>query len=153
MTYNNITKGKEFTVTLVTEVNIGSSNIFPHTSAFAGYSTYIISKDGGAFQSTTNKGIYIDKGIQTITLTADEMNADRIDVIAKHYDAGLGYIAPASIFTGKAIKLTDEIIDIESSSNVSKNNPSVSEVLAFLWAIFRKRGQKRNWTEIKKFIR
>jgi len=42
-----------------------------------------ISKDGGSFADCTNEATNIGNGVYKLTLTADEMNADRIAVITK----------------------------------------------------------------------
>ena len=202
MVFTNISKGEAFKLVLCSKVAFSSNtpySIIPMNQANLDYAGKAkISKDGGAFGSVTNDSVYITPGCFSIQLTADEMNADRIDIVYGTSDYGHEKFATqATIFTGSVsggataqevweyatrtitggtlssvaniaqavweytsrvitgggLSLTDTITDIESSDDISKTNPTLQEVLAFLWAVSRRPGQKRRWTEIEKFIR
>jgi hypothetical protein len=121
-----------------------------------------ISKDGGSMTAPTNtiqstfEASPVYNGAWYIDLTATEMNADVVQVCINPRNISTwGTPQIITIYTddGGGLSLNSIITDISTSDDISKTNPTLREVLAFLWAVMRKPGQKRRWVDLEKFIR
>jgi len=128
-----------------------------------------VSKDGGAWVATTNLLVEDNKTFY-IQLTAEEMNVDNIRVrcdfkvdavnmdvlivIETTSPTGGGATAQevweyaTREITGGGLSLTDTVTDITSLSDV---NPTVREILSFMWMYFTKR-RKRGWWSLYRHL-
>ena len=97
MIYTGITKNQAFNVLMVAYSS--SDNRMPEHDVRVTSSYIRISKDGGAWNLPTNGGVVTLRGSFTLLLTAEEMNADRIDIIAQNDNSIYRFISAAVIFT------------------------------------------------------
>jgi len=151
MVFQNIPKGQAFRVVLTSQVaftTTTSYDIPPRNQSDIDAGSGLISKDGGAFQPLTNTGVFIAKGAFYVELTTNEMDADRIDIV---------YTGPTQKFTTMAtiltssgsqsgsggLALTDTVTDI---LNAPDENPTVGDVLSFIYQYFRKRRKRKEWS-------
>jgi hypothetical protein len=106
MVYSNVPYGEEFRVMCCTHTT------YPTDATWLANSSVIkISKDGGAWVDPTNNPVFIDKGIFSLLLTAEEMTADKIDMYGQHSPEANNVV---SIFTSK------------------KNNKKIENVMKYL---------------------
>ena len=92
----NIPKGEAFTVYYSVPVagyNDGNSTVINNPTNSK------ISKDGGAFTNTANSQTYVDVSIASLTLTAEEMNADVITIYVNRTSTGSETFNVIYIFT------------------------------------------------------
>lgn len=102
MIIQNMTKGTALNVVMHSSVAFSSATaytIIPGSQNDLDGGTAQISKDDGTFSSLTNSAVYIGPGIWSIQLTAEEMDADKIDVVY-HDNVGNKFSGMVTIFTG-----------------------------------------------------
>jgi hypothetical protein len=88
MVYTGIDKGVAFKLICISSVaftNVTSYFMVPSNQADLDAASYkLISKDDGAFVPLTNSPVFVAPGVFSIQLTADEMNANKIQVVFAH---------------------------------------------------------------------
>lgn len=100
MVLTNIPKNQSFFIISAPDAYIaGGTQLYPR-SADMGSVIFKISKDGGAFSTSTNAATALANGIIKLILTADEMNADRIDIYSSTLLADGTCAFSTTIFTG-----------------------------------------------------
>ena len=82
--YNGLTKGVSY---LLYMFPTDDSTLYPNGQEACNGFVGTISKDDGTFVSLTNGFTFITTGIMSVQLTANEMNADKIVIIARHDSA------------------------------------------------------------------
>jgi len=118
-----------------------------------------ISKDGGAVADLTNAPVAVHNSLGYVDLTAAEMDADVVLISGSIYSQpggtsdSIGYIATLIIYTsgsapagsgGSAgLALTDTVSDINSAP---EKDPTIRDVLSFLYQYFRKRRKRKEWS-------
>lgn len=128
------------------------------------FSYLAISKDGGKFVPTANTPTFttqadsdvdsVTMGYTTLILTASEMGADRIVVIARRSSSPgplitLNYCIYTVATKAVTLDLTLPITDV---ADISSSNPTLGEVLSLPWLIVRKAGNRDTWN-LKKILK
>lgn len=109
MYITGITKGVEFSVVTNFEDTIGlSPNAQGDLTRSLGRMTIKISKDGGAYVDAVNDATFILKGSFSLTLTAEEMNADKIELVTKQSYGGREGVLALTILTGSSSGATPQ---------------------------------------------
>lgn len=164
---SNVTKNQAYRLYLAADYTKDSvgDGIYPDGQPNLTGASYILSKDDGEITGTTNKGVFIDKGFFYIDLTAEEMNADKIVLYifretSRFIASAIITTAPALTasdvwsyadreITGGGLSLTDVVNDVEILAN---SNPTLGDLLSFLWQSIRKKSNKDKWP-LAKFLR
>lgn len=112
----------------------------------ASFISRLISKDDGAFNTTTNAPTEIGNGWYKITLTATEMNADKIILFFRisggTSDQSIIYTGTSSSGGGSGLSLTTELTD----DGVLIGNGTVGDVLKALFYFLKKNRNRKTIT-------
>ena len=165
MIYTNVPKGVAYTFL------VPLNNLIDRPSGqgqwYLDHATYQISKDDGVFVTTTNTGISVlESAAFTLTLTAAEMNADKIYVVVGYSADSSGFFGSTIIiYTGSnsagisaadvweyenrdltgAVDLNLNSV-VTNVSSISDSNPTVREVLSLMWQAMCKTPKRAGWS-------
>jgi len=133
MVYTNITRGATFK--LLCSPSATASDFTPSSQGHLNAATYRISKDGGSFVATINKGVYCARAVFTLLLTATEMDADRIDIYISWDALGSSFAETVTIFTGSSSgsSLTAQDVWEYSTRTLSQGVDLSSTAISNIW--------------------
>jgi hypothetical protein len=95
MVYRDVDKNSAFKIL----INLSKGEVKSQPVLDLATTYYLISKDDSDFVECTNKGVYLGYNSLTLSLTKQEMNADRIIIVVSSTDHDIS--GAAMIFTGK----------------------------------------------------